>query len=339
MKKRVFTALIVFVVMFIVFSIRKRPDNVFDSYQYNEGTIFGTFYHITYESGSDYHHEIKDLLKKFDNSLSPFNKSSVITKVNQNDSSVVLDQWFETVFDLSKQINQRTDGAFDITVAPLVNLWGFGFEKQQNISENTIDSIKDFVGDDKVWMEDGKVVKADYRVKLDASAIAKGYACDVVASFLKEHQIENYMVEIGGEVALNGKNKKGNCWQIGINKPIEDNSAAQGEIQQILSMCEGALATSGNYRNFYYKDGKRFAHTIDPRSGYPVEHSLLSASVIAPDCVVADAYATAFMVLGLERSLEITEITPEIEAYFISAGEDGNYVVTTSSGFERYLKK
>ena len=340
MKKRIFTALIVFVFMLIIISIRKQSDNnIYSGCKKNEGTVFGTFYHIAYEADNDYHNDIKELLKQFDNSLSTFNKKSVISRINLNDDTVVPDLWFNYVFNLSKDINIKTDGAFDITVAPLVNLWGFGYEKASSVTESAIDSIKDFVGSDKVWIDNEKVTKADFRVKLDASAIAKGYASDVVAQFLKDKNIENYMVEIGGEVALSGVNSKGKCWQIGINKPLEDAGASQGEIQEILSMCEGALATSGNYRNFYYKDGKRYAHTIDPRSGYPIEHSLLSASVIAPECIMADAYATSLMVCCLASSLEIVENTPEIEAYFISSGSDQSYNITMSSGFDKYLLK
>ena len=192
MKKRIFTALIVFVVMFIIFSIRKQPDNnIYSGYQKNEGTVFGTFYHISYEADNDYHNDIKELLKQFDNSLSTFNKKSVISRINLNDDTVVPDLWFNYVFNLSKDINIKTDGAFDITVAPLVNLWGFGYEKASSVTESAIDSIKDFVGSDKVWIDNEKVTKADFRVKLDASAIAKGYASDVVAQFLKDKNSEN----------------------------------------------------------------------------------------------------------------------------------------------------
>ena len=335
MKKRVYTALI----LFIVFSIRKTSnDTSTEIYQVNDGTVFGTFYHISYKSDSDFHNDIKSELKRFDNSLSPFNKKSIITSVNNNDTAIILDEWFEKVFILSKEVTSKTGGAFDITVAPLVNIWGFGFEKSDNVNDHMIDSIKQFVGSEKVNLVNGKIIKTDSRIKLDASAIAKGYASDVIAQFLKSKGIEDYLVEIGGEVALNGKSSKGECWRVGINKPIDDNMANQGEIQEILTMCEGALATSGNYRNFYYKDGKKYAHTIDPRTGYPVAHSLLSASVIAPECIIADAYATAFMVLGLEKSMEIVENTPELEAYFISVGEDDNYVISKSSGFNQYIK-
>ena len=192
MKKRVYTALIVFLVLFIVFSIRKTSnDTSTEIYQVNDGTVFGTFYHISYKSDSDFHNDIKAELKRFDNSLSPFNKKSIITSVNNNDTAIILDEWFEKVFILSKEVTSKTAGAFDITVAPLVNIWGFGFEKSDNVNDHMIDSIKQFVGSEKVNLVNGKIIKTDSRIKLDASAIAKGYASDVIAQFLKAKGMED----------------------------------------------------------------------------------------------------------------------------------------------------
>ena len=337
-NKKKYIALILFGALFVFFYFTrdKKKDH---TYFRNEGTVFGTLYHISYEYDKDLHDELKAELKSFDNSLSTFNKESVISKVNQNEIDSVDDEWFLNVFRKGNEVSQKTEGAFDMTVAPLVNLWGFGFKKYEGVTRSSIDSIMEFVGYDKIRIENSKIEKSDLRVMIDASAIAKGYASDILADYLKSKGIINYMVEIGGEVALNGKNSRGDCWRIGINKPIEDNTASAGEIQQIVSLCEGGMATSGNYRNFYYKDGKRYAHTIDPRSGYPVEHSLLSATVIAPTCMIADAYATAFMVLGPEKSMAIIEKDPELEAYFILSGKNDKYEIIESSGFEKFAVK
>lgn len=339
MNKKGFIASVIFVILFIgVYLIRQGSGNTEPSvYQFNEGTVFGTVYHITYEYKADIHQEIRDELQRFDNSMSTFNKNSTISRINRNDSTVVADEWFTHVFNKAAEVTGATEGAFDITVAPLVNAWGFGFKKSDSVTPGMIDSIRNFVGFEKVKLIEGKVVKSDSRLMLDASAIAKGYACDVIGDFLRKKQITNFMVEIGGEVTAQGKNQKGNCWRIGINKPIEDRTGHPGAIQDVIELCNAGMATSGNYRNFYYKDGKRFAHTIDPRTGYPVEHSLLSASVIAPDCMTADAFATAFMVLGLEKSMEIAEKNPEIEGYFIyDNGSDKNGIRMTQ-GFQKYM--
>jgi thiamine biosynthesis lipoprotein len=292
-------------------------------YQHLEGTVFGTIYHITYQGQEDYHDEIRTTFQNFDASLSMFNPTSIISRFNQNDSTTVADDYFTTVFRKSMSVSEATGGAFDITVAPLVNLWGFGFQHKDSVSQATVDSIRTFVGYHLVQLdEEGHLRKDDERTILDASSVAKGYACDVIAGVLRAHGVTNYMVEIGGEIALNGTNDKGAAWNIGINKPTEDASNTLNEIENVLSMTHGGMATSGNYRNFYYKDGKRVAHTIDPRTGYPIQQDILSSTVIATDCMTADAYATAFMVLGKERSLEVLADDTTLCAYFIVATDD-----------------
>lgn len=339
MNRKGLVACIIFAVIFLlIYFLRQSTAPSSPAvFHRNEGTVFGTLYHISYEYPDDLHEEIREELNKFDYSLSTFNKESVISKVNTNDSTVILDEWFLNVYNKAGEVSAQTEGAFDITVAPLVNAWGFGFKKSENVTPEMIDSIRLFVGKDKVRLENGRIVKNDPRLMLDASAIAKGYACDVVADLLRRRNITNFMVEIGGEVTAAGVNQKQVCWRIGINKPIEDQSGNPGEIQQIIGLCDAGMATSGNYRNFYYKDGKRYAHTIDPRTGYPVQHSLLSATVVGPDCMTADAFATAFMVLGLDKSLQIAENNPEIEAYFIYDNGDEHYGIRMTKGFERFL--
>lgn len=287
-----------------------------------EGAIFGTIYHITYEHDADLKDSVLSVLNGVDNSLSPFNKKSVITAVNNNRDTVV-DEHFVKVFTLAQTISKETDGAFDITVAPLVNAWGFGFKNIDGVSDALIDSLKRMVGMDKVRLENGKVIKEIPQSMLDCSAIAKGYGVDAVGEFLESKGIKNYMVEIGGEVRVRGCNPRGMLWKIGITKPEDDSLCMQNDIEQILRISDASMATSGNYRNFYIKDNKRYAHTIDPRTGYPVQHSILSSTVIADDCAVADAYATSFMVMGLEDAKKVLERHKELKAFFIySVGED-----------------
>ena len=291
-------------------------------YQRDSGLIFGTVYNITYQHDSTLKADIEAELRRFDGSLSPFNDTSVITRVNRGEE-VAADSLFRNVFRRSMQISAETDGAFDITVAPLVNAWGFGFKNESHITPTQIDSLLQFVGFRKIDFVNGKIIKQDPRVILDCSAVAKGYGSDVIARTFDRKGIANYMVEIGGEIVVKGVNPKGEKWKVGINKPVEDSLGTAGGVQTILNLTDVAVATSGNYRNFYYRDGKKYAHTIDPHSGYPVQHSILSSTVLAKDCATADAYATAFMVLGLDASKEVLEAHPEIQAYFIYADEKG----------------
>lgn len=306
-------------------------------YQTNEGMVFGTIYKITYQSKENLKPEIEAALQKVDNSLSPFNKQSVITHVNNNENMEV-DSLFTQVFQLSKEISEETHGAFDITVAPLVNAWGFGFKNATNVTDAVIDSLQEFVGIDKIDLVNGKIVKKDPRVILDCSAIAKGYGVDCIARLLDSKGVKNYMIDIGGELVMKGKNPKMETWRIGINKPIDDSLSVNQELQTVLEITDVGLATSGNYRNFYYKDGKKYAHTIDPRTGYPIQHNILSSTVVAKDCATADAYATSFMVLGLDSAKTICNAHPELDAYFIYTKEDGTTDIYFTEGMKRYLK-
>lgn len=296
------------------------------AYQHDTGFIFGTVYHVTYQYDRDLKDEIEAELNKVDNSLSPFNNQSVITAVNQNKNPEV-NEMFSDVFNLAEQVSQETDGAFDITVAPMVNLWGFGFKKGISPSKQKIDSLRQIVGYKKVSLRDGHVIKADKRIMLDCSAIAKGYGSDVVARYLRSKGITNFMIEIGGEIVTSGKSEKRLPWKIGVTKPTDDSLNTNQELETVLNVTDKAMATSGNYRNFYYKGGKKYAHTIDPKTGYPVQHSLLSSTVLASNCATADAYATAFMVLGIEKAKVVLQKHPELMAYFIYAGPDGKMKV------------
>ena len=296
-------------------------------YQHNKGFIFGTVYNITYQSDKNLEKEIIRELDKVDASLSPFNEKSIISKINRNEEAVV-DNYFYDVFNLAIQISEDTNGAFDITVAPIVNAWGFGFKSGSSPTSQYIDSLKQFIGYKKVRInKDKHVVKQDERIMLDCSAIAKGYGSDVVARLFNAKGIKNYMIEIGGEIVASGLSEKRLPWKIGITKPSEDSLGTSNELQTILNITDCAMATSGNYRNFYYKNGKRYAHTIDPRTGYPIQHNILSATVIAKSCAQADAYATSFMVLGLEEAKKILERHPQLLAYLIYTNKDNEYEV------------
>ncbi|MCQ2077117.1 MAG: FAD:protein FMN transferase [Bacteroidaceae bacterium] len=318
--------------------INERNAPTQTSYQTNSGYIFGTEFHITYKSNENLLDSIDAVLNMVDNSLSPFNENSIITAINNN-KPAMLNQMFITVFNMAKEISVATDGAFDITVAPLVNAWGFGFKNKENITDNRIQDILKHIGINKVWIENDKIVKSDTCVILDCSAIAKGYGVDAVGLMLERNGVHDYMVEIGGEVRVRGMNTKSTAWQIGINKPDDDSLGIKREIQEILSITDISIATSGNYRNFYEDGNKKYAHTIDPHTGYPAQQDILSSTVIAKDCALADAYATAFMVMGKDKAITILKQHPEIMAYFITADKDGNYTEWHSKSLDKYIKQ
>ena len=315
-----FLILLIVGTVMIIYNQKNTP------YQHDKGMIFGTVYHVTYQNSDNLNDQIVAELNKVDSSLSMFNKQSVITKVNDN-QDIEVDVMFGDVFTLARTVSADTDGAFDITVAPLVNAWGFGFKSGNMPSRNTIDSLRTFVGYKRVELHDSRIVKADPRIMLDCSAIAKGYGCDVVAELLRRKGIDNFMVEIGGEVVTSGISEKRVPWKIGVTKPSDDSLSVNNELQTVLNITDKAMATSGNYRNFYYKNGKKYAHTIDPATGYPVQHSLLSATVISDRCAKADAYATAFMVMGLEKAKKVLDRHRDLMAYLIYSDHKGEYKV------------
>ena len=327
MKKWHYPFLVFLIVATVIILAENKPE-----YRTSQGAVFGTTYHITYNHNADLSTDITRVLKDVDNSLSTFNANSTISLVNKN-MQVELDSMFLYVFHLAQHVAETTTGAFDITVAPAVNAWGFGFKNAETIDNDLIDSLKQIVGYQMVKEENGVIVKDDSRIMLDCSAIAKGFGCDVVAALFDSVGIADYMVEIGGEIVVKGLNSKGSDWRIGISKPTDDSLATETELQTVLELTNRALATSGNYRNFYYKDGKKYAHTIDPATCRPVNHNLLSVTVLAENCAVADAYATAMMVLGLERSLELCKELENIDAYFIYQDNEGVIQICTTPDF------
>ena len=300
--------------------------------------VFGTTYKVVYQCDSDLSTSIREELMKVDHSLSPFNKESVITAVNQN-REVTLDPYFIEVFTKAMEISKDTEGAFDITVAPLVNAWGFGFKNENMPNDHQVDSLRKIIGYQKISLTDGKIHKQDSRMLLDCSAITKGFGVDAVARMLRERDVQNFMVEIGGEVVTCGVNAQRLPWRVGVVKPSEDSLNVDHELQTILNVTDKAMATSGNYRNFYYKNGRRYAHTIDPMTGYPVQHSLLSATVLADNCTVADAYATSFMVMGLKRAKALLERHPELMAYLIYGDGHGDLAVWFSPSLQDKIEE
>ena len=328
--------ILLFLFTILLISCKSSSKEAELTYYQESGEIFHTTFHIKYEYDRSVREEIMEALQRFDDSLNPFKESSIIGKVNNN-VPVKLDSMFLKVFNKSIEVARITDGKFDITASPFINAWGFGFKDMDNVTKEKIDSMKPFVGYNKIRIENGEIVKDDPRVQINTSGISKGYSCDVVAYMLQELGIKNYMVEIGGEITMKGVNEKGNCWRIGIDKPTDDSTAMQRELQIILSICDKAVATSGNYRNYYMKDGVKYSHTIDPQTGYPSEQNILGATIIADDCMTADAYATAFMTMGVEKSVEVAHTIPGLHYYFIYVKPDGSVDSMFSDEFDQFL--
>ncbi|MBO5850620.1 MAG: FAD:protein FMN transferase [Paludibacteraceae bacterium] len=334
-KKQLFALVFIAIAMIfllIPFNKKEQP------YTTNQGKVFGTFYNIIYQQpqGKNLNDSIIKTFQEFDASLSTFNQTSTSSKINRNKSDST-DYFFRKMYEEAQRVSSLTNGAFDITVAPLVNAWGFGFKQEVFPTQTTIDSILQYVGYKKISLKNNFLQKQDSRIQIDASAIAKGFSVDIVANLLEKNGCENFLVDIGGEIVAKGKNPKGEKWTIGINKPTES-PIQTGEIQSVLYSNDIAMATSGNYRQFYYKDGKKYAHTIDPKTGQPVQHQLLSATIVAPTCMTADAFATACMVMGTEKSIALCDSIAEIEGFFIYSGGDSLFSVC-SKGFEKLLKK
>ena len=308
-------------------------------YKKIHGDIQGTTYNITYEypRNRNLKMDIEEQLHEFDQSLSTYLPTSLISRINQNDTSAKVDDKFLKVFTVAREVYDKSGGLFDITVAPVVNAWGFGFEPGTDVDSAMIDSLLQFVGMDKVHLEGRKVIKDDPRIMFDDNALAQGYSVDVIAAFLDSKKVENYMVEIGGELKCKGKNPKGEDWKIGVDRPEEGNMISGANLQAILAIKTKSLATSGNYRKFYEKDGVKYAHSINPKTGYPVLSRLLSATVLADECIVADAFATSFMVMGLEESIKYLENQDELEAYLIYSDEQGNFKVYTTPGMKGHI--
>ena len=321
-------------IILITFSCRNKPE-----YSNFSGTAQGTTYSFVYENQGKIdpqtlRAEVEKILRDFDMSLSLYKDSSILSRINRNEKAVP-DKFFTDVFKRSAEISQLTDGAFDVTVGPLVRAWGFGPDEHKNVSPAKIDSLLKLVGMQNVELKDGMIRKADPRISLDFNAIAQGYSVDVICGFLEGEAIKSYLVEIGGEVRVKGT-KGGAMWRIGIDRPVDDNMSPGRDLEAIIQIKDRSLATSGNYRKFYIENGIKYSHTIDPKTGYPAKNQLLSATILAHDCATADGIATACMVMGKEKSIEFLDLHPEFDAYLIYSDEKGNFntwMTETLKGF------
>lgn len=303
------------------------------------GEAQGTYYVVTYYDPEqrNFQQDIDSLLRDFDMTASMWVENSLISRINRNDEATVPNTIFWELFKRSKQVFEKSGGAFDPTVGPLVNAWGFGFTDRMKVDQQIVDSLLPLIGFDQVYVENDRIVKTDPRVQFDFNAIAQGYAVDLIGLFLEEQDVRNYLVDIGGEVLAKGTKPNKTAWKVGIEKP-SDNAAYGEGLKAIVELENKSLATSGNYRKFYEEDGVRYSHTIDPKTGYPVQHSILSVSVLANDCATADAWATAFMVLGLDFSIEILGRDKDLDAYFIYSGSvSGELKTYFTEGFKKIL--
>lgn len=305
-----------------------------------EGFAQGTTYHITYFDKQDrfLKNDIDKLLADFDLSVSTYNKNSIISKINANEKDVKLDKYFITCFKKAKEVWKNTNGAFDPTVFPLSNIYGFGPGKKEKVSPQKIDSILKFVGFNLISIKGNKIVKKDPRVKLDFNAFAQGYSVDVVSDFLKSKGITNFIVEIGGEVYANGKDIYHNeNWKIGIEKPYDNTE--ENPLKAIAKIENMAIASSGNYRKFFVEDGVKYSHHIDPKTGYPTKNNLLSASIFSKQCINSDATATGILVMGLEKAKLYFAKHPEIEGYLIYSDEKGNFQTFETPGLKSIIEE
>jgi FAD:protein FMN transferase len=304
-----------------------------------QGRAQGTYYEITYfdKQGRNFQRQMDSILDAFNLSLSVYEPNSIISRFNRDEPDVEPDNWFITVFNKAREVAEATGGNFDYSVGPLVNAWGFGYTDRLKVSPDVIDSLLKFVGFQNFEIKENRLIKKIPGSQIDFNAIAKGYAVDVLGEFLEQEGIRVYLIDIGGEVLARGRKPDGSAWRIGIEKPTEDALSAR-ELKSVIRLENMAIATSGNYRRFYEQDGIRYSHTIDPLTGYPVQHTLLSASVLAADCMTADAYATAFMVMGVDATIEFLNSRPQLEAFLIYSAENGEIKTWGSHGFEKLLE-
>ena len=302
------------------------------------GEVFTTTFSIQYDLPTDYSLAVDSTFHAFSHSLNPFDSTSLISAINRNESQQA-DSMLREVFLQSVEISRQTGGSYDVTCSPFINLWGFGFEKKDSISQHTIDSIRAFVGYEKVTFDGLRMIKADPRMKMDFSSISKGYCSDLVARMLLGKGAENYLVELGGEIAFEGTNSRGESWVIGVDKPIADPAGVINDFQVRVQLprTAGGLATSGNYRNFKVVNGKKIAHTIDPHTGYPIQTDVLSATIIAPTCMLADGLATACMTRTAADVPALIQNFPGVEYMLILGDEKTGFRTVMSPGFERLI--
>lgn len=305
-----------------------------------KGFAQGTTYHVCYENSAkkDYSSDIDSLLDMINDLFSLYDTASVVSRINGNVPAIVLNDMFISLFEKAQDISGKTGGAFDITVGPLTNAWGFGRSARPEADSTTIAGLRHIVGYNKVRISGSRIIKDDPGIQLDFNGIAQGYSVDVIAAFLDKKEIKNYLVEIGGEVRVKGKNECGDTWRIGVDMPFEGNNVPGESLSAVIVLNDKSVSTSGNYRRFQELNGIKYSHEIDPRTGYPVRRDLLSATVIADNCASADAFATAIMVIGLEEAIKLsTEL--KIDVLLIYNDSKGNYSTYCSPGVKNILGK
>lgn len=315
-----------------------------------DGYAQGTTFHIVYDSvAGNLNEKIDSIFRVIDASMSLYDSSSLICKFNKSESGLMVDEHFYQVFSLSKNIHQITDGAFNPAVYPLVKLWGFGpnrfHEDSVKNKDSKADSLLQFTHFEDIEFDSSKsnpsqnqyfIAKKKRKNMLDFNGIAQGYTVDVISELFENKGIANYMIEVGGEVKAKGINVQGKTWRIGIDKPVEETD--KRVLQAIVNLENLALATSGSYRKFYIKDGKRYSHTIDPFTGKPVKHNLLSVSVFTSSCARADGLATAFMAMGSQKAVDFIRKNTDVQIYMISSGAANDYQIYMSPGMDKFIE-
>lgn len=328
-NSRRYYAIVVFTIIAVILFVVGRQRKRFFT---DSGVVWTTEYHITYEAQRDLNDSIQFILNKIDNSVSPFNKTSLVSKINNN-STTAVDAYFTLLYKTSVKVNRESNGAYDPTVMPLVNAWGFGYKTGALPDKAQIDSMLHFVGMPLTSLANGRITKRDSRTQFDFSSIAKGMACDEIGRMLLRNGAGNFIVEIGGEVALRGVNDRGAKWHVSVDMPIDNDSTIEHKSALTLALDSGGVATSGNYRNYKMVNGKKVAHILNPLTGYPEVTNLLSATIIADNCMTADAWATACIAMGLDRTKKMMENNTKLGVMLISADSKGNMVVWSNKKF------
>ena len=298
-----------------------------------QGLAQGSYYAVSYfdEKGRDFQREVDSIFRVVDGSVNLWVDSSIICKVNRNEA-VALDKIFIENFRIAQEAARLSNGYFDPTISPIVAAWGFSSKTGDSITPALIDSLKCLVDYRKIRIENGKVVKGNPAMKLDFNAIAQGYTSDLIANFLESRGITNYLVDTGGEIMAKGCKPNGQPWIVGIEKPAENWDSEQ-TIQTRIALHDKGLVTSGSTRKYVERNGKRYSHCIDPKTGYPVKHNVLSVTVLAESSVWADALASICMVMGMEKSLPLIQSLDGVEAYYIFENDKNELETFATDGF------
>ena len=302
-----------------------------------QGLAQGSYYAVTYfdEQGRNFQREVDSIFHAVDMSVNLWVDSSIISKVNRNEE-VTLDSIFIDHFNIAQQAAQLSNGYFDPTISPIVAAWGFSYKNGDSITPQLIDSLKSLVDYRKIRIEDGKVVKENPAIQLDFNAIAQGYTSDLIARFLESKGISNFIVDTGGEIIARGSKPNDSPWIVGIEKPAE-NMDAERILQTRITLRDKGLVTSGSTRKYVERNGRRYSHCIDPTTGYPVEHQVLSVTVLAESSVWADALASICMVMGMKASLPLIESMEGVEAYYIFVNGNNTLETFATEGFKALI--